>query len=67
MNNRRQGEKPWNTDPYHPEEIAEPYLGLAMEKADTDRVVGMALAVNPDIAIFRARRGPDGALGFDPV
>ena len=63
----RKNEEPWNADPYHPEEIVELYLGLAMEKADADRIVGMALAVNPNIAIFRVKRGPDGSLGFDRV
>ena len=63
----RQDEEPWNTPPYHPEEIVELNLGLAMERADIDRIVGMALAVNPRIAIFRARRGPGGKLWFDPV
>jgi len=63
----RKNEEPWNTDPYHPEEIVELYLGLAMEKADADRIVGIALAVNPNIAIFRVKRGPDGSLGFDRV
>jgi len=63
----RQNEDPWNTLPYHPEEIVELYLGLAMEKADIDRIVTMALAVNPNIAIFRVKRGPDRTLGFDRV
>ena len=63
----RQNEEPWNTDPYHPEEIIELYLGLAMEKADADYIVSMALAVNPNIAIFRVKRVPDGSLGFDRV
>jgi Protein of unknown function (DUF2971) len=63
----RQNEEPWNTLPYHPEEIVELCLGLAMEKADIDHIVGMALAVNPNIAIFRAKRWPDGSLGFDRV
>jgi hypothetical protein len=63
----RKNEEPWNTDPYHPEEITELYLGVAMEKADADRIVGMALAVNPNIAIFRVTCGPDGSVGFDRV
>jgi len=63
----RKNERPWNTDPYHPEEITELYIGLAMEQADADRIVGMALAVNPNIAIFRVKRESDGSLGFDRV
>ncbi len=63
----RQNEEPWNTLPYHPEEITELYLGLAMEKADMDDIVDMAQAINPNIAIFGAKRGADGKLGFDRV
>jgi hypothetical protein len=63
----KHNEEPWSTLPYHPEEIVELYLGLATKKADIDRIVGMALAVNPNIAIYRAKRGPDGSLGFDCV
>ena len=63
----RQNEGPWNTRPYYPEEIVELYLGLAMEKVDIDRIIGMAMGVNPNIAIFRAKRGPDGRVGFDRV
>jgi len=62
-----QNEEPWNTLPYHPDEIVELYLGLAMENADVNRIMGMALAVNPNITIFRAKRTPDGRLGFDRV
>ena len=63
----RQGEEPWNTNPYHPEEITELYLGLAMEKADRDSICSAARAVNRDITIFAAKRNPDGKLGFDRV
>jgi hypothetical protein len=63
----RQNEAPWNTRPYHPEELTELYLGLAMEKASIDRFIGMALAVNPNIVIFRAKRESDEKLGFDLV
>jgi len=51
----------------NPEEITELYLGLAMEKADRDSICSAARAVNRDIAIFAARRNPDGKLGFDRV
>lgn len=63
----RQSEQPWNALPYHPEEITELYLGLAMEKADMADIVGFAQAVNPNITIFGAKRGADGKLGFDRV
>ncbi len=62
-----QNESPWNTDPYNPEEIVELYIGLSMGRRDADRIAGMARAVNPRIAVFRMKRGGDGALGFDPI
>lgn len=51
----RQSEEPWNTLPYHSEEITELYLGRAMEKTDADAIVEMSLAVNPNIMIFIAK------------
>ncbi len=63
----RQNETPWNTDPYNPEEITELYIGLSMERRDADRIVGMAQAVNPRIAVFRMKRGGDGSLEFEPI
>lgn len=48
----RQNEKPWDTLRYHPEEITELYLGVAMEQADIDDIVGMARAANPNMVIF---------------
>ncbi len=47
-----EAERKADTLQYHPEEFVELYLGLAMEKEDVDYIVGMALAVNPNIAIF---------------
>lgn len=58
-------EKPWSTLPYHPEEIAEMYLGFDMEKSDVEDIVGKARLINPDIAIFRAKRDRGGKLVFD--
>ena len=60
-------EKPWNTLPYHPEEITELYLGLEMEKSDIEDIVGKARTVNRDIAIFRAKRDGGGKLVFDQL
>ena len=60
-----QDEEPWNTLRYHPEEITEMYLGLAMEKADAEEILSKARAINPDIAVFRAERSGDGKLRFD--
>jgi hypothetical protein len=48
----RKGEPPWNVLPFHPEEITEIYLGLAMTKENKDEIVFKAKARNPDIAIF---------------
>lgn len=62
-----QGEEPWDTLPYHPEEVTELYLGLAMEMADMEEIVGKARAVNPDIAVFQAKRSGHGKLGFDRI
>ncbi len=63
----RRNEKPWNTRPYHPEEITELYLGLEMEMSDVEDIVGMARTVNREIAIFRAKRDRVGKLVFDQV
>lgn len=63
----RKDEKPWTTLPYHPEEITELYLGLEMEKSDIEDIVGKARIVNPDIAIFRAKRHGGGKLVFDQL
>jgi hypothetical protein len=61
----RQNEDPWNTMPYHPEEIVELYLGLALETDGAQMFMNMALAINPKISIFRAKRRSNGTLGFD--
>jgi hypothetical protein len=58
-------ESPWNTLRYDPEEITELYLGLAMEKVDSDEIQSMARAINPDIAVFKAKHTGEGKLGFD--
>jgi Protein of unknown function (DUF2971) len=63
----RNGEIPWNTLLFHPEEITELYLGSAMERADMDEIVGMARAVNPEIAFFGTKRSADGKLKFDRI
>lgn len=60
-------EKPWNTIPYHPEEITELYLGLEMEKPHIEDIVVKARTVNRDIAIFRAKRDGGGKLVFDQL
>jgi len=58
-------EKPWDTLPYHGEEVTELHLGLAMEPVDRDEIIGMAKAVNPNIVVYRAIRDSDGKLNFE--
>ena len=58
---------PWNTDPYYPEEITELYLGLEMERSDSEDIVSKARDINPDIAIYRVNRDCGGKLVFDQV
>ena len=59
------GEEDWTTLPYHPEEITELYLGMAMTPEDKTEIVDMAKALNPDIVVYQARRvGKDG-FAFD--
>lgn len=60
----RQGEDDWNTLPYHPEEITELYLGLAMTNADKEDVIRKARAINSNIDIIQTSRGANGALKF---
>ena len=61
----REGEPPWNTMKYHPEEITELYLGLAMTKEDKKDIISKAKALNPDIIIFQAARDANTKLTFD--
>lgn len=58
-------EEPWNTRPYHPEEITELYLGCEMEVYDINDITNKALNVNPNISIFQFKRDEDGALYFE--
>jgi len=63
----RKGEEPWNTLPYHPEEITELYLGLEMKRSDSEDIIDKARDVNRDISIYRANRSSGGKLIFDRV
>lgn len=60
----RQSDKPWDTLPYHPEEITELYLGFAMTKEDKDDIIAKAKSLNPNIAIFQM--GRDGRKTLVP-
>jgi len=62
-----EGEEDWTTLPYHPEEITELYLGIAMTPEDKTEIVGKAKALNPSIAVFQARRLGKDAFAFDAV
>jgi hypothetical protein len=57
----------WEMLPYHPEEITELYLGLAMTKADRIEIAGKAKAVNPKMSIFQGSRDPGRKLTFKPI
>lgn len=61
------GEEDYRTQPYHPEEITEIYLGAAMTAADKEEIVATAKALNPNIAIFQAERDEQGKVSFDAV
>lgn len=63
----RQGEDGWDLLSYHPEEITELYLGLAVDKADMEEIVQKASAINPKIVVFQARRDEGGKLDFKNV
>jgi|SRR5215467_14341247 len=54
----------WSTLPYHPEEITELYLGLAMATEGKQDIVAKAKAVNPNIAIFQVSRDAGRKLAF---
>jgi hypothetical protein len=63
----RKGEPPRNTLKYHPEEITELYLGLAMTKEDKEEIVAKARELNPEIAIFQAGRDANAKLTFNRI
>lgn len=57
-------EPPWNVLTFHPEEIAELYLGLAMTMANKEDIVSKARALNPEISVFQVERDADTKLTF---
>lgn len=63
----RNGEPPWDTLPYHPEEVTELYLGHAMTEADRSEIGEIARRRNPQIAVFQARMDANGAVSFDKL
>ena len=62
-----EGEPPWNVLKYHPEEITELYLGLAMTMEDKEDMVSKAKALNPEISIFQMGRDADTKLTFNRI
>jgi hypothetical protein len=63
----RKGEPPWNVLKYHPEEITELYLGLAMTKKDKEEIVSKANALNPEMSIFQVGRDAGTNLTFNQI
>jgi endonuclease-3 len=59
-----QREPSWDILKFHPEEITELYLGLAITKEDKEEIVSKAKALNPKIVIFQASRDASGKLTF---
>ncbi len=60
-------EPPYDTLKYHPEEITELYLGLAMNQKNKEEIVAKAKGLNPKIAIFQVTRDLKGAITFKPI
>jgi hypothetical protein len=54
----------WNTMPYHPEEIAELYMGYKMSAETKSEISRMARTVNPEISIFETLLDADGRICF---
>ncbi len=61
------GEKPWNTLPYHPEEITELHLGAEVEVEFKKFVIDLARSINPQIEIFQVRRNSKGKLRSEAI
>jgi hypothetical protein len=57
----------WSAWPYHPEEITELNLGMAMKKVDKDDIIAKAKSVNPNIKLFQTTRAPDRKLSFKQI
>jgi hypothetical protein len=60
------GEKDWNTLAYHPDEIAELYLGAKMTAESKTELAGLAQVVNPHIKIFEMFYDSAGKLLSQP-
>jgi hypothetical protein len=62
-----EGEEDYRTQPFHPEEITELYFGAAMTDADKQEIIAVAKALNPQIAVFQAKRDQAGTISFDRI
>lgn len=60
----KDGEADWDTLPYHPEEIAEIYMGNAMLLEDRAEILALAKARNPAIKIFSCRMLDGNRMAF---
>jgi hypothetical protein len=60
------GERDWNTLAYHPDEIAELYLGAKMTAESKAEIVSLAQTVNPCIKIFEVFYDVNGKLSVRP-
>jgi len=60
------GERDWNTLAYHPNEIAEIYLGANMTDEAKAKFNELARAANAEIRIFDMLRNAEGALNATP-
>lgn len=47
-----EGEEPWDTLSYHPEEVSELHLGPNIPEADKEEISELGVQMNPDIRIF---------------
>jgi len=63
----REDEEPWETLSFHPEEIAELYLGAKMRLADMALIIRQARRINPAIAIFQTELGEKDDVAFRPL
>lgn len=57
-------EEPWETLPYHPEELAELYLGLELDDIEMQEIASLARHVNPHIQIYAMNRLDNGKLSY---
>jgi len=61
------GEADWNLMPYHPEEIAELYLGFNASPETKKEILGLATALNPEIQVFDTVLHDDGCVSTKPA